>query len=912
MVLCVFLSVGVCRAQAPSPAVRSNPAVPLFSFALPPFDGTETPTDVSFLNEKPAGARGFIAARGEHFVDGIGRPIRFWGVNLNFGGVFPSKEEAPLIARRLAKFGFNAVRLHHYEGNAAPNGIWKASALGSSRLAFPREVDADVLDRMDFFLSELIKNGIYINLNLHVARKTTEADGVPNAAQYAEKDKGASYFDAKLIALQNDFSRAMLTHVNPYTTRALKDEPGVCAVEIVNENSLLGIWLDGDWKAPAAVSEQLRTRWNLWLRERYDENSLRAAWTEVNDPIDYRNLFDYPLPISVLNPNAPDSRPLVGLESLRRLKLATVTGANGTISVDENGGPTIDGWVRPGATVSLDRVGTASWAFQVNRDGLDLVEGQPYTLSFWARADAPRRISVNLWQDRQPNRSGGFTGYADLTNDWQQFTFVFRPSNPDPAHSRISWNLGNATGAVGIGEIALNAGGRIAAPDEWSLGRGIPLIDFKSTQVVNARRDYAEFLGSIEAEYGRNQRQFLRALGVRVPLWISQAQFGSWGGLAREIDSDAIDVHAYWKHPSFGGGGWSGTNWTVGNESMTRAPGIDPLSAFSFVRAPGKPFVMTEWNSGQPNDFGAESLLMAASYAAWQDWAAVYVFDYHSSGVYNRDRFEGFFSIDSHPAKMISAPAAALLFRRPPTTSFGGNLGDVKEAQESVTLTIPRSQTWLETANIGDGTTAAPFVKTWRDAGAYRGAPLRGKVYSRFAAGVFPTTTRAEVSTSKRFQSDTREIEWDGNAGTYLVSTPRTKVVAGFWGGKTVDAEELQITMTQSASNYAVFSLSSLDGADIATSKSLLLTAAGRVENIGMTWNAERTSVGNGWGSGPTQVEGIAARIQLIAGTKNVRVWALNASGNPRSAVPVVIRNGVLSFEIQPSYKTLWYQIESA
>jgi hypothetical protein len=189
---------------------------------------------------------------------------------------------------------------------------------------------------------------------------------------------------------------------------------------------------------------------------------------------------------------------------------------------------------------------------------LDLLEGQPYTLSFWARADNPRRISVNLWQDRQPNRFGGFTGYADLTTEWQQFSFVFRPSNSDPGHSRISWNLGNIAGAVAIGEIALNVGGRIAAPDEWNFTRGVPLIDFKATPVLNARRDYAEFLGGIEAEYAKNQRAFLRGLGVRVPLWISQAQFGSWGGLAREMNSDAIDVHAYWKHPSFSGTGWNG------------------------------------------------------------------------------------------------------------------------------------------------------------------------------------------------------------------------------------------------------------------------------------------------------------------------------------------------------------------
>jgi hypothetical protein len=885
----------------------------LFSWTLPPFDGSKTPTDVSFLNDAPAGKHGFIGTRGEQFVDGQGKPIRFWGVNLNFGGVFPDKKDAPGIAARLAKFGFNAVRLHHYEGNAAPNGIWKAAALGSSRLEYPREFDADMLDRMDFLMAELIKRGIYINLNLHVARKTADAEGVTSANLLPEKDKGTSYFDPRLIQLQQEFAQMLLTHKNPYTNRALKDEPGICAIEVANENSLLGMWLDGTFKAPPEYARALRTRWNDWLHRRYDEVGLRAAWTEVDDPLDYKNLFAYPVPYQILNPDAPDARGPVGLNSLGRLKLATVTGAQGTIQVDPTDGPTVDGFVRAGATVSLNKAGTVSWAFQVNRDGLDLQENQPYTLTFWARTDTPRRISVNLWQDRAPNQFQGFTGYADLTTDWQEFSFTFRPSNPDPGHSRLSWNLGNAVGAVQLGEISLRTGGRIAAPPEWTLDRGVPLIDFKLTPVWNARRDYAEFLSGIEQEYSRKMRGHLKeTLGVRAPLWISQVQFGGWGGMFREELSDATDVHAYWKHPSFGGAGWSGSNWTVGNSSMTQAAAIDPLSAFAHFRTPGKPFVMSEWNSGQPNDFGGESLLMVASYAAWQDWASVYLFDYHSSGSFDRNKIEGFFSIDSHPVKMVTAPAAALLYRRSPQGAFGSHLGDLAPAEETITLTIPRSGIWHEVASIGDGTTAASAIKSWRSAGAARGAALGAKIYTQLGDGLFPRVSRAEIQTGKSWTSDTGQVRWDNNAGLFAVSTPRSKVAAGFSGGKTVDLDEFRINMPASQSNFAVFALSSLDGANLIDSRNLLLTAVGKVENIGMGWNADRSSVGAQWGGGPTQVEGIIATISIITPLKNARVWALDNTGQQRSPVISNWKDGVLTFNISPLHRTLWYQINTA
>jgi Carbohydrate binding domain len=923
----------------PTPTLIPTPTpVPqvLFPFALPPLESAaaDKPVapDVSWLNPTPAGASGFVAVRGEHFVDGQGKPLRFWGVNLNFSGLFPSKEDAPKIASRIARFGFNAARIHHFEGYPAPNGLWKSIGYGSSRVKMPRGIDPAQLDRLDFFLSELIKNGIYINLNLHTGRKVNQAEGVPFAADLPEKDKGVDYFDERLIALQKEFSRTLLNHVNPYTGRAYKDEPGVCAVEVSNENSLLGMWLSGTLKMPPQYSEALQKRWNEWLARKYTEASLRAAWTEIDAPLHLGELLAQPLPYDIINPNAPDSRIPVALNSLSRYKLATVTGAVGNLVVDAAGGPlSPDGLPDPGLSINMQRTGTVSWAFQVNRDGLDLQEGQPYTLTFRARADTPRQISVNLWQDQEPNRFEGFTGYANLTANWEKYTFVFRPSNPDPQHSRLSWNLGNQTGTVQLADMELQAGGRITAPETWTLARGLPLIEFKTTPILAARRDFAEFLGEIEKQYAADMRAFLKTeIGLKVPIWQSQAQFGGWGGIAREMESDAIDLHAYWKHPDLGGNGWTTTAWKIGNQSMTAAAMIDPLSAFALFRVAGKPFVMSEWNSGQPNDFSAETLLMAAAYAAWQDWAAVYLFDYHSNGSYNRDRFENFFSIDTHPVKMATAPAAALLYRRPPpgasavgastagasaadasAASLEAAPGDLKAADTAVTLTMPRAMLWNEVAGFADGPTATPIIKTWRDAGAPRAAPLEGKAYVRFNSGVFPTASRATLRAPQVLLSDTRQIVWNRGTNTFCVNTPKTKVVIGFLGGRSTMADEFQIAMPPSQSNFAAFALSSLDDGAIAQSKRLLLVAAGKAENQAMGWNADRSSVGNNWGNGPTRVEGIVANIRVLTNYKNARVWALDVSGQQRSEVPSALRNGVLRFSIGPQWKTLWYEIVS-
>jgi hypothetical protein len=912
LALLVFAS----TSHAQSTPVTNNAAA-MFPFALPPFDASKTVTDVSWMNVVPAGANGFISTSGEHFVDGKGNPVRFWGVNLNFNGVFPPKEQAPKIAARLAKFGFNAARIHHFEGYPAPAGIWKSFGIGSSRVKMPREFDPEQLDRFDFFMAELIKRGIYLNLNLHVGRKTQTEEGIPRASALPDKDKGVNYYDEKLIGAGEEFARKLLTHVNPYTGRSYADEPGVGAMEITNENSLLGMWLDGSFsKIPEFYQEPLREKWNDWLKQKYDETSLRAAWTELDDPLDPFGILAQPLPMGIVNPNAPDARQAIGMAVLKRFVAKTDSGAQISADLDSMGGPTLNGFVRPGLNILLQNLGGEKWGFQLNRDGLDLQNNQPYTLHFWARADAPRRISVNLWKDKQPYNFLGFTGYADLTTQWREYSFVFRPLEAEPNSVRLNFNFGDKTGTVQLGEVELKKGGRLAAPANWTLKNGVPLIELKTTQVWNARRDFAQFLGEIENDYVKRMKTFLRdELKVKCPLWNSQAQFGGWGGIWREKDSDAIDVHAYWKHPTFGANAWSDSNWKVENASMAKAPAIDPLSGFSFYRLKGKPFVMSEWNSGQPNDFGGESLLMIAAYAAWQDWAGIYVFDYHSSGDYDRDYFRGYFSIDTHPVKMATVPAAALIFRRPQTaegengSEFSPPLGDAAPATRETVLKMPADDLWLSVANSSGQPTPALVLPVWRDAGVARGAPLRGKVYIEFGAASLPVANRVDHDPKIKFVSDTRQVTWDRAPGYFSLNAPRSKVATGFLGGYILTLGELKLNVPVAGNNFSTIALSSLDSKSIPESSSLLLTAVGKAENIAMGWNAERNSVGNAWGRGPTQIEGIAADIQILTAAQSVKVFALDTTGARVAQIPSTLRAGVLRFQIAPRWKTAWYEI---
>ncbi|HEV3205012.1 MAG TPA: hypothetical protein VGY77_11540, partial [Gemmataceae bacterium] len=132
-----------------------------FPFVIPWDDASKTITDVSFLNPTPAGGNGFIRTRNGHFYDEQGKRIRFLGVNFTFSANFPDNTDAPKIAARLHKYGFNIVRLHHMDYFHAPGGIFDPQFKDKQHL------EKEQLERLDYLIYQLKQHGIYTNINLH-------------------------------------------------------------------------------------------------------------------------------------------------------------------------------------------------------------------------------------------------------------------------------------------------------------------------------------------------------------------------------------------------------------------------------------------------------------------------------------------------------------------------------------------------------------------------------------------------------------------------------------------------------------------------------------------------------------------------------------------------------------------------
>jgi hypothetical protein len=194
---------------------------------FPPSFGAGAPGALAAdkLLDKPAGRLGPVVVKGDHFYTGD-RRIRFWGVNLAFSACFPTHDQADRLALRLSRFGINAVRLHHMSMFKFPNGIFADDALES--------LSDQSLDRLDYLISALKKQGIYSDLNLHVSRTWSKAHRLPNADKLPESmDKTVNLFLPDIIQADKRYARDLLTHVNKYTAQPYTAEPAVCMVDQV-------------------------------------------------------------------------------------------------------------------------------------------------------------------------------------------------------------------------------------------------------------------------------------------------------------------------------------------------------------------------------------------------------------------------------------------------------------------------------------------------------------------------------------------------------------------------------------------------------------------------------------------------------------------------------------------------------
>ncbi len=866
-------------------AAEPLPAPGLFPCVLPWDDATPGVANLSGWLQTPAGKFGNVrAGDGGHLYAGKER-IRLFGVDLAFSANFPQKEEAGKVAARMAKFGINIVRFHIMDMRRFPEGLLARNG------ADTRDLDPEALDRLDYFIDQLNRNGIYVYLCLLNYRPINAADGLPKeieqlGAPYQQRHV-VGFYDSRILDLQKEYARKLLTHRNTYTGMTYAESPAVAFVEINNENGLIHSWLGGEVdRLPEVFLPELQRQWNQWLRGLYGAtDKLRQAWGGKEEPLGDEILA-----------NASFSR---GVE---RWLLEQHEGAKATATAGDDIPDALRG--QHSARVAVTKAGTQSWHIRFEQPGIAVQSGRHYTLSFWAKSQEPCVLGASVEQNHESWANLGLSTKATLAKQWKQFRFTFTVDKGDDS-ARVVFDPSMQPNTCWLAGVSLRPGGvHGLGTDQRTEDASVRLLSRATAGECTAemQRDWMRFLWDTEDHYWQEMNGYLKKELKIKPLVIGTIVGCSAPNLMAKLD--CIDTHAYWQHPVFPGRPWDPENWIVHNRSMVNAPG-GLLPDLALRRVLDKPFCVTEYGHPAPNTFVSEGHLLRAAYSALQDW------DYISASRYSHDtrwdlqRIRNFFDIDQHPTKMLTLIPAAAMFLR----------GDVEHAQIQVVAALSKDREIQALQRSGPWDLVhAGHVGVSRETALMHRTAIAVEGQSVPADALRPDQVKPQGT---RVVSDTGQLVWDLTSkerGVVTVNSPRSKAVIGYGRGLKFELGGVTIEPGPTLQDgWSAITVTVMKGDLSSLPSQLLITATGYAENTAMGWkNPEKSSVGKDWGRAPTLVEGVPAVITFPFPANGTEVWALDERGQRRSKLDVrADAHDHAVVDIGPQHRTLWYEVSA-
>lgn len=241
--------------------------------------------DFSHLLDAPAGKHGFVRVKKGHFYFEDGIRCRFLGFNVAARSNTPDHETADKMAERFASMGVNIIRLHAADAPVGEEpGSWsscKEAPLLNYQKENGREFNKKGLDRFDYFVAKLKEKGIYLHIDLIVARDFREGDGLDYPGNPGSCVKRFPMYNKRMIELQKEYAKMILCHINPYTGLALIDDPAVVVVQINNEESAISGTMGTDGREDMQpYRDEVQKRFNHFLLMKYGtREQLKKAWT---------------------------------------------------------------------------------------------------------------------------------------------------------------------------------------------------------------------------------------------------------------------------------------------------------------------------------------------------------------------------------------------------------------------------------------------------------------------------------------------------------------------------------------------------------------------------------------------------------------------------------------------------------
>ncbi len=241
--------------------VKAGSALDLSSLSALPLDSGKR------LLRLTAGASGKLVAEGRP-----DSPVRLKGYTFPgslvmglWGVPALGKEDVDSIVRLSRIQGYNLVRFYEVDAMSPKQDM---------------AIQPEVLDRADYLMSQLGKQGVYVHLALTAYNNFLK--WTPETWASRNKFKVRMYLGDPLVRQAWAYGmETVMNHVNPYNGLAWKDDPAIACVEFYNEQEWGLMRLDESF--PPEIRAAFDARFRLWLAAKYNTpEALAKAWGDAS------------------------------------------------------------------------------------------------------------------------------------------------------------------------------------------------------------------------------------------------------------------------------------------------------------------------------------------------------------------------------------------------------------------------------------------------------------------------------------------------------------------------------------------------------------------------------------------------------------------------------------------------------
>lgn len=248
--------------------------------------------DFSRYLDAPAGKHGALISRNGAFcfADAPTKPVRFYGINIGVELGFLDHTGADKLVAALAASGYNVVRFHSWD--------WQLPVSNSPEDNL--NLNPARVDNFNYFVSRLKAAGIYYTIEMGACRyqrsaSYPELQATGTMTTFRLESMGLVLASDRLVDNICTFFTMVMTQTNSYTSLALKDDPALISIEMINEDAWWKVYYDypdtvqlvldaafsqdAGTGAPAKWSSPWETQMSAWLQNRqvHVQDKFRAA-----------------------------------------------------------------------------------------------------------------------------------------------------------------------------------------------------------------------------------------------------------------------------------------------------------------------------------------------------------------------------------------------------------------------------------------------------------------------------------------------------------------------------------------------------------------------------------------------------------------------------------------------------------